>query len=197
MKRKAKIGIGCFVLLVAFASCTTMSEEHKKKEGEAYRRVGEAYLQQGNLVQAMKEFQKAEAKYPDDHELQYDLGLIYFYRERYDEAISHYQKAVAIKEDFGPALNSLGNAYAAKKDWDKAIYYYDKVIGDVLYGTPHFALAGLGYAYYNKGELERSEKYYVEALEIKPEFVKALRGLAKLTLPWVAYRRRLKSWRKP
>jgi type IV pilus assembly protein PilF len=179
MKRKWTTCIGCFVLMFAFASCTTMTGEHDKKEAEAYRRVGEAYMQEGNLTAALQELQKAEAKYPDDHELQYDLGLIYYNRERYDEAISHYQKAIALKENYGPALNSLGNAYAAKKDWDKAIYYYNKVIGDILYGTPHFALTGLGYAYYNKGELERSEKYYLQALEVKPEFVKALQGLAQ------------------
>ena len=56
---------------------------------------------------------------------------------------------------------------------------YNKVIGDILYATPHFTYAGLGNAYYYKGELERSEKYYLEALQIKPEFVNALQGLAQ------------------
>jgi type IV pilus assembly protein PilF len=179
MKKTWLIRTGWFVLMLVLASCATVNDEESKKEGAAYRRVGEAYLQQGNLAAAMQEFKKAEEKYPNDHLLQYDLGLVYYSRGRFDEAIGHYKKAIELKADFGPAINSLGNAYAGKKDWDKAIFYYNKVIGDILYATPHFTYAGLGNAYYYKGELERSEKYYLEALQIKPDFVHALQGLAQ------------------
>jgi type IV pilus assembly protein PilF len=179
MKRRCTLSIGCFVGMLVLAACATTSSEHIRKEAEAYRRVGEAYLQQGDFKAAMKELQKAEAKYPDDYELQYDLGLTYYRLEIYDEAIGHYQKSIALKENYGPALNGLGNAYSGKKDWDKAIYYYNKVLGDILYGTPQFALNGMGYAYYYKGDLEQSEKYFLQALEIKPEFVQALQGLAQ------------------
>jgi len=179
MKKTWLIWTGWFLLLFVLASCATGKDEQGKKEGAAYRRVGEAYMQQGNIAAAMQEFKKAEEKYPDDYLLQYDLGLIYYSRGRFDEAIGHYQKAVGLKADYGPAINSLGNAYAGKKDWDKAIFYYNKVIDDILYATPHFTYAGLGNAYYYKGELERSEKYYLEALQIKPEFVNALQGLAQ------------------
>ena len=179
MKRIGLICTSGFVLMLVLAACATMNAEQSKKESEAYRRVGEAYLQQGNIASAMKELKKAEAKYPDDYLLQYDLGLIYYSRGRFDEAIGHYKKAVELNADFGPAINSLGNAYAGKKDWDKAIFYYNQVIGDILYATPHFTYSGLGNAYYYKGDLERSEKYYLEALKIKPEFVNALQGLAQ------------------
>ena len=179
MKRIWLICTSGFVLMLVLAACATMNDEQSKKEGEVYRRLGEAYLQQGNLPAAMQEFKRAEEKYPDDHLLQYDLGLIYYSRGRFDEAIGHYQKAVELKADYGPAINSLGNAYAGKKDWDKAIFYYNKAIDDILYATPHFTYAGLGNAYYYKGELERSEKYYLEALKIEPEFINALQGLAQ------------------
>jgi type IV pilus assembly protein PilF len=179
MRRNWLIYTAWFIFMLVFTSCTTMTGEHSRKEAEAFRRVGEAYLQQGNLASAMKELKKAEAKYPNDYLLQYDLGLIYYSRGRFDEAISHYKKAVELKPDFGPAINSLGNAYAGKKDWDQAIFYYNKVITDILYATPYFTYAGLGNAYYYKGDLERSEKYYLEALQIKPEFVNALQGLAQ------------------
>ena len=126
MKKTWLIWTGWFLLLFVLASCATGKDEQGKKEGAAYRRVGEAYMQQGNIAAAMQEFKKAEEKYPDDYLLQYDLGLIYYSRGRFDEAIGHYQKAVGLK-----------------------------------------------------GELERSEKYYLEALQIKPEFVNALQGLAQ------------------
>jgi Tfp pilus assembly protein PilF len=179
MKKTGLICTGWFVLMFVLVSCATVNDEQSKKEAAAYRRVGEAYLQQGNFAMAMKEFKKAEAKYPNDYLLHYDLGLIYYSRGRFDEAIGHYKKAIELQPDFGPAINSLGNAYAGKKDWDKAIFYYNQAIGDILYATPHFTYAGLGNAYYYKGDLERSEKYYLEALQNKPDFVHALQGLAQ------------------
>ena len=179
MKRNILIWIGCTVLMMAFASCVTQNKETKEKEANAYRRVGEAHLQQGNFAAAIKEFKKAEAKNPDDHLLQYDLGLVYFRLGKFDEAIVYYKKALELSPNYGPAMNSLGNAYAGKEDWDQAIFYYNKVTKDVLYATPHIAYSNLGNAYYYKGDLERSEKYYREALEIKPDFITALSGLSQ------------------
>jgi tetratricopeptide (TPR) repeat protein len=179
MKRNILIWIGCAVLMMVLASCVTQNKETKEKEANAYRRVGEAYLQQGNFPAAMKEFKKAEAKNPNDHLLQYDLGLVYFRLGKFDEAIGYYNKALELSPNYGPAINSMGNAYAGKEDWDQAIFYYKKVTKDVLYASPHIAYSNLGNAYYYKGDLERSEKYYREALESKPDFITALAGLSQ------------------
>ena len=179
MKRNFLIWFGWIVLIAAIAACATTDKETKKKEAEVSRRLGEAYLQQGNFAAALKEFKKAEKKNPNDHLLQYDLGLLYALRERYDEAIVYYKKALELSPTYGAAMNSLGNAYAGKKDWDQAIYYYRKVINDILYATPHFAYTGLGNAYFYKGDLQRSESNYLQALKIKPDFVRALQGLSE------------------
>lgn len=179
MKRNGLIWLGCVVFMFTAASCTTTSNEQNKKEADVARRLGEAYLQQGNFSGALKEFQKAEKKNPDDHLLQYDLGLLYTFKERYDEAIVHYKKALKLSPTYGAAMNGLGNAYAGKKEWDQAIFYYRKVINDILYATPHFSYTGLGNAYYYKGDLPRSEKNFLQALKIKPDFIRALQGLSE------------------
>jgi Tfp pilus assembly protein PilF len=179
MKRNWFICIGWFFLMFVLAACATMTNEKSKKESQAYRRLGEAYLQQGNLALAMKEFKKAEAKYADDYLLQYDLGFLYLHEKQYDQAIVHFKRALDLKPDYGEAINSMGNAYAGKGDWDQAIFYYKKVVRDILYGTPHFGYSNLGNAYYYKKDLELSEKYYLEALNTKPNFTRALQGLAR------------------
>jgi Tfp pilus assembly protein PilF len=179
MKNNWLIWAGCSVLIFLMAACATTTDEKNKKESQAYRSLGEAYLQQGKFALAMREFNKAEAKNPNDHILQQDLGLLYSLKQQYDQAIVHFKKALDLKPDYGEAINSMGNAYAGKEDWDQAIFYYKQVVGDILYGTPHYAYSGLGNAYYYKGDLEQSEKYYLEALELKPDFVKALGGLAQ------------------
>ena len=89
MKRNILIWIGCAVLMMAVAACATQNKVTKEKEANAYRRVGEAYLQQGNFAAAIREFKKAEAKNPEDHLLQYDLGLVYFRLGKFDDAIAY------------------------------------------------------------------------------------------------------------
>jgi tetratricopeptide (TPR) repeat protein len=154
------------------------SGERNKAKAEATRNVGEAYLAGGNLIQALRELKKAESFDPDDHITQYDIGLVYYYRDRYEQAIPYFERAIQLRPDFAPAINSLGNAYSAKGDWDKAIEAYQKIIEDVFYGTPHFALSNMALAYYQKGDYVRAEKNFLEALKLSPDFVNALAGLA-------------------
>jgi tetratricopeptide (TPR) repeat protein len=156
----------------------TAAGERNKAAAEATRNVGEAYLAGGNLIAALRELKKAESLDPNDHITQYDIGLVYYYRERYDLAIPHFEKAIQLRPDFAPAINSLGNTYSALGNWDKAIESYQKIIEDVFYGTPHFALSNMALAYYQKGDYARAEKYFLEALKLNPDFVNALAGLA-------------------
>jgi len=190
MKRWLHPKASLFLLILWLAACAASapsgpgsppelaSGERNKAAAEATRNVGEAYLAGGNLLAALRELKKAESLDPEDHITQYDIGLVYYYRERYDQAIPHFERAIQLKPDFAPAINGLGNAYSAKGDWDKAIEAYQKIIEDVFYGTPHFALSNMALAYYQKGDFVRAEKNFLEALKLSPDFVNALAGLA-------------------
>ena len=182
MKRILLVGTACVLLTFLISACTTQNVAEQKAQSEAIRNLGEAYLRQGKYRVALKQFKKAEELYPSDHLLQDDLGLAYLYLKDRDQAIFHFKKALEIKNDYTPARNNLGNAYAEKKEWDKAIEQYKIVTSDLLYGTPQFPLNNLGMAYYQKKEYGLSTQYYLKALDIKPDFVQALYGLAKTYL---------------
>jgi tetratricopeptide (TPR) repeat protein len=151
----------------------------RKKQEEASRNLGEAYMQQGDFSSALREFLKAEKIYSKDPYLQNDLGLAYMAKDRLGLAIKHFKKAVKLKPDYTPARNNLGTAYLAKKEWDVAIVCFKEIVDDILYATPHYPLTNLGWAYYNKKEYEIAEKYYSDALRLEPNFVIALRGLGR------------------
>ncbi|RZB34837.1 MAG: hypothetical protein SRB1_00605 [Desulfobacteraceae bacterium Eth-SRB1] len=168
-----------FVLLVFFLVSCAANLEVRKKQEEASRNLGEAYMGQGGYTAALREFLEAEKLYDGDPYLQNDLGLIYMAKGKPDIAIDHFKKAIKIKPDYTPAKNNMGTAYLAKKDWDRAIACFKEITGDLLYATPHFPLSNLGWAYYNKKQFKLAEKYYQDALKIEPEFVIALQGLGK------------------
>ncbi|MCJ7616356.1 MAG: tetratricopeptide repeat protein [Desulfobacterales bacterium] len=165
-------------LIFCIVSCAANIEVRKKQE-EASRNLGEAYMQQGDFSSALRELLKAEKIYPKDPLLQNDLGLAYMAKGRLDIAVKHFKKAVELKPDYAPARNNLGTAYIAKREWDIAISCFKEIIDDVLYATPHYPLTNLGWAYYNKQEYQLAEKYYSDALNLDPNFVIALRGLGQ------------------
>ncbi|MDH4206237.1 MAG: tetratricopeptide repeat protein [Desulfobacteraceae bacterium] len=158
-------------------SCATANMDVQKQQGEAIRNLGEEYYKQGDYTSALKELLKAEALYPDDPFLQNDLGLTYKAKKRLDLAAKHFQKALELKPDYAPAKNNLGAVYLDKKEWDTAIKYFKEVSENMLYATPHIAIANLGWAYYNKKQYTLSETYYLKALDLDPKFIYAQRGL--------------------
>ena len=175
---KTKRFVLSLFLIFCIASCAANIEVRKKQE-EASRNLGEAYMQQRDFSSALREFLKAEKIYSKDPILQNDLGLGYMAKGRLDLAVKHFKKAVKLKPDYAPARNNLGTAYLANKEWDVAIACFKEIIDDILYATPHYPLTNLGWAYYNKQEYEVAEKYYSDALRLEPNFVIALRGLGR------------------
>jgi type IV pilus biogenesis/stability protein PilW len=189
MKKNLPVIVGCILFaILLIAACASTNEDKKegpeldpakKREAEAARNLGEAYYHQERHSAALKEFLKAEKIDPNDKFLQNDLGLVYKAKKRYDQAIYHFKRALEIDPEYSPARNNLGNAYMAKKDYDAAIIQYREVTEDVLYLTPHYPLTNMGLAYMGKKNYKRAEQYFLEALEIEPNYTNALLGLAK------------------
>lgn len=177
------------LFMVCVVSCAT-NMELRKRQSEASRNLGEAYMAEGGFTAALREFLRAEKLYPRDPYLQNNLGLSYLAKERPNLAIVHFKKALDIKPDYASAKNNLGTAYLVKGDWDAAIACFKELSEDILYATPHYPLSNLGFAYYNKQEYELAEKYYHKALKVESGFAYALRGLGRT---YIAMGRTLKA----
>ncbi len=186
------------VTLVLTVACTANQEARKKqkRQGQASRNLGEAYMGSGDYTSALKELLKAETLTPDDPFLHYDLGLTYLAKRSTDLAIQHFKKAVELKPDYTPAKNSLGVAYMVKKDWDMAISIFKEITGDLLYATPQFPLTNLGVVHYNKKEYLLAQKYYRQALKIDPNSIKAWRGLGQTQIATGKYRQAVRTLEK-
>ncbi|MBC2710359.1 MAG: tetratricopeptide repeat protein [Desulfosarcina sp.] len=171
-----------FAMLLFSACVTTGVSPQDKKRASAARNLGEAYISEGNYTAALGELLKAEKLNADDPILHNDLGLVYMAKEKIDLAVVHFEKAVQLKPDYSLAKNNLGSAYMVQKEWDKAIPMLEDVTGDMLYATPHFPLANLGWAYYNKGKYNKAQDYLKEALKLQPDFFIAQLNLGRTYL---------------
>ncbi len=179
MTYKRALAWALLILWIVSVFACAGTQAKRNKQAQVTRNLGEAYMQQGNITEALREFLKAEKLNPNDHLLHNDLGLAYMAKERLEKAEYHFKKAIDLRNEYASAKNNLGTVYLAKKDWDAAIAQFQTVAGDVLYATPHYPLTNMGFAYYHKKDYASAEKYYQDALDLQPEFGLALRGLGK------------------
>ncbi|MBF0101869.1 MAG: tetratricopeptide repeat protein [Desulfobacterales bacterium] len=167
-----------------------------QKEAKALRELGEAYVKQGDYTSALRELLHAKEINANDPYLYDDLGQVYMAKLRFDLAIENFKKAIELRPEFTPAKNNLGSAYLAKQDWDAAIEVLNELSGDLLYATPHYPLANLGWAYYNKKDFKKAKEYYLKSLKIDPNFVIAIHGLAKTYIELKNYSQAIEQLKK-
>lgn len=165
------------VCLSVITGCAGPDPTVQKRQFEAQRNLGEAYLQEGNYTVALRELLKAESLDPNDPYLHNSLGIVYAAKGRLDQAVEHYEKALSLKPDYAPARNNLGSAYLLKQEWDAAIDCLEELTSDLVYATPHYPLYNIGWAYYNKKEYPAAEKFFQQSLDKEPDFARALWGL--------------------
>ena len=85
--------------------------ELEPKDGDAYRRLGQAYDRGNQTVQALAALQKAIELAPNNFRQYQALGAYYTNRGDSSEAIRQFEKCVQLAPDEPDALYALGTAY--------------------------------------------------------------------------------------
>jgi Tfp pilus assembly protein PilF len=187
-----------FLLMTAISCATTPSPGKPvvKETATMKRDLGEANIMQGDYTTALRELLAAAEMNPNDPITHNYLGIVYKNKKQTDQAILHFKKAIDIKPGYSQAKNNLGAAYMDMGDWDAAITCFKELSEDLLYATPHFPLANLGWAYYNKKDYQQAEMYYQKAIEVQPNFIIALNGLGQTYLAMGKYPDAIHSFEK-
>jgi len=99
---------------------------------------------------------------------------------KFKEAIKSLRKAVELRPEFPEAWNNLSVAEFQLQSWDAAIEAAQNALKDAAYGTPEMARANLGWAYYQKKDIQNAWKELHEAVSRAPGFCVARYRLAKV-----------------
>jgi len=138
---------------------------------EAICLVGNSLLNQKRADEAMIQYQKALALWPECPNARAGLGSVFYQKRRWDEAMIQYQKALEIEPDLAKARNNLGYCFLQTGRVNEAITQFQKA----LEIKPDFAEAHntLGDCLLQTGRLNEAMIQYQKALEIKPDYVEA------------------------
>jgi len=160
---KRTLGILLLILCTACASVSTENEETAK----LHLKIGTAHLNNDNYPQALNELLTAEQLDPNNPVIQNNLGLTYFFRERYDLADLHIRKALKLDPKYSDARNNLSRVLIERGHYTEAIQEAEIVSQDLVYGAPEKPLINLGMARFKMGQFEAAKKDFQKALDFQ------------------------------
>jgi type IV pilus assembly protein PilF len=158
-----------FVILPLMACATSEYNVEKNKAiSKDLQRLADAYYRQGDYTNALRYYLDSEKNYPDDPELQYQLGMTYQEKMNYPRAEEHFRRALTLKPDLTKAKIGLSVCYLKAEDYDQAITLLKQTIEDLsfeIYTKPQYPKYLLGWAYHLKREYPESSRYLQESLD--------------------------------
>jgi tetratricopeptide (TPR) repeat protein len=136
-------------------------------EPAAYVALAQAYSNTSRGSEAIKLLQDAEAKFPNEDAITFELGAVFDKLKRYAEAEAAFRKLIDRDPEHAAALNYLGYMFAERGErLDESVTLLNRAIKL----EPHNGsfLDSLGWAYYKMGKFDLAEQHLRRAAEQLP-----------------------------
>lgn len=92
----------------------------------AYTLIGRLWYDQGDLLKAQENLQKAYRYAPNFHELRNNMALVSLADKKYEEALEHLHKAIESQPQYAEAHYNSAMAYAKMGQPEKSREFFDK-----------------------------------------------------------------------
>lgn len=155
--------VASMIVVTALGGCATFIAQDPEK-ADLLLRVGTAQLEKGEYPAALRSLLEAEKMDSTNPIIQNNLGLVYFFRERYELAEKHLRNAVELKADYTDAKNNLGRVLIEKGAPRDAIPILQQVLRDLTYDRPSKATLNLGLAYFRMKNYSEAREYFNKTL---------------------------------
>lgn len=136
-----------FILVTGLAAASTVRFDWEKAV---------SLYKQGQFREAVTEFQKVLAEYPEHSDSWKFVGLAYYQLKEFQAAVEPLEKALELKRKEGrndPDLyRALGQAYVSLKNYEKALPYFETLVRVQMNVAANFYMLGVAYANLNRPE---------------------------------------------
>ena len=133
---------------------------------QARRKLSILLADNGFNKEALSNLQYLVKYFPEDAELQYNIGILFEKLKDFESAKNAYQEAIRImpQDDF---YYNLGEVLVSLEEWDDAINAFQTVLkNDTKDGNCYF---NLGLCYYNKDEINLATDNFQQAVTLNPQ----------------------------
>jgi tetratricopeptide (TPR) repeat protein len=175
---------GALIALVAAASqLVARGVARDLHTAQGHLIIGKALLERGEPRSAIEAFERATAAYPDIAGGFSDRGAAHVALGDTARAIEAYRREVERFPNDDRALFSLAQLTAARGDTVQAFTLYARALAaKPIPGDASDILYNVGNLHLGKGDLDRAERAYREALEEGPSNARAMNNLGTLYL---------------
>jgi len=135
---------------------------------------------QGKLLEAIAELKELIARFPDEKEAMYQLGVYSTTVSKYKEAVDWFERALAIDPADRKVHNHLAYLYDQMGEYEKAISAIDAYIALAPGEANPFDSRGEICA--RNGRVDQAIESFQQALRIKPDFFNSLFNLGNMYL---------------
>jgi Tfp pilus assembly protein PilF len=169
------------------SGCATSSARRAEQELDARKAVshldiGSDHLSQGRQALALREFMAAEKLDPKNPQVQNALGEAYLAQGKRVESEAHYRRAIELFPDYHDARLSLAVLLILEERYPEAALLCSALIEDPTFPAPWRALANLGFAELQQGELHAARQHLELAREYQKDYWPATLSLAQIEL---------------
>ena len=165
----------------AAGSEQSMTREQRKQAAEINAQLAITYLKQGDLAAARDKIDRALEQHPRTAETQMVAGFVYDRLGEDRKAQDFFEEAVKLAGKDNPdVLNNAAVFECRKGDKKRGVEYFVRAAESPLYRTPEAAYANAGHCARANGDVKDAEKYFRQALAIKPGLPDPLLQMASL-----------------
>jgi tetratricopeptide (TPR) repeat protein len=153
-----------------------MAVQADPKRADIHVKLVDAYLQQKDGSNALKQAVIAADLAPSDVKIQLAAGAMLLLGGVYEDAKGRAEKVLAMDPKNVDALILAGNAMAGLKDLDGAVSQYQEALALDPAGAQ--AYSNIGAIQYSRGQVKEAESTFRKAIDAAPKSVSAHLGLA-------------------
>jgi len=119
----------------------------------------------GKKEEAIATYESALAIMPEDKDLIFNLGRLYYIQDDYENAVKYFKQVVDLNPDDFDATTNIGNAYLQMEKWEEAVPFLEKAVE--LNPESAAAWNNLGIAYVRSGDVEKGKAAFDKAEELQ------------------------------
>ncbi|EGR1064350.1 TPA: type IV pilus biogenesis/stability protein PilW [Vibrio cholerae] len=183
---KNVFGLG---LIIALAGCVTVTEtagnatqSDPTEMAEARIALGLGYLENGSMIKARENLEKALQHAPDYYRSQLSMAHYYEAVGENDSARKMYRTALSEHPKNGNVLNNFGTFLCKQGEYDTADQYFRRAVEQPYYYLISASYENAGLCALKSGKTDNAREYFKRAIDHDPNRLLSILQLTKMEI---------------
>lgn len=172
-------------LLGSLTNCSLFSDQEegasKEAAADTYAKLGTEYLRMGQMNVALEKLRLAITLDENNIEAHDSIAVLYEQIKEYPKARQHFETALELKPDSAATLNNYGRFLCDRGEYEEAFEHLQKAMEMPLNNNKWYAFTNAGRCELMRGDQNKAEQYFRQALEYQANYAPALLELQRIS----------------